>query len=74
MMKAHYPTLSIVELIRRHRDVKLLVEVETGVRLRPTNPVVLNLSLQRCAARSLRSGSDRAYRFDRKSLGRHVGQ
>ena len=31
---AHYPTFeSVVELVRRHRDVKLLVEVETGVHL-----------------------------------------
>ena len=31
---AIYPTFeSVVELIRRHRDVKLLVEVETGLRL-----------------------------------------
>ena len=31
---AHYPTFDhVVELIRRHRDVKLLVEVESGVRL-----------------------------------------
>ncbi|WP_296416933.1 DNA polymerase III subunit gamma/tau [Pseudooctadecabacter sp.] len=30
----HYPTFDhVAELIRRHRDVKLLVEVETGVRL-----------------------------------------
>ncbi|WP_370641147.1 DNA polymerase III subunit gamma/tau [Nereida sp. MMG025] len=31
---AHYPTFdSVVALIRAHRDVKLLVDVETGVRL-----------------------------------------
>jgi DNA polymerase-3 subunit gamma/tau len=36
---AHYPTFEhIVELIRRHRDVKLLVEVETGVRLAAYQP------------------------------------
>ena len=36
---AHYPTFeNIVELIRRHRDVKLLVEVETGVRLAAYQP------------------------------------
>ncbi|WP_281984437.1 DNA polymerase III subunit gamma/tau [Thalassorhabdomicrobium marinisediminis] len=36
---AHYPTFaSVVELIRRHRDVKLLVEVETGVRLAAYRP------------------------------------
>jgi len=36
---AHYPTFdSVVELIRRHRDVKLLVEVETGVMLAAYQP------------------------------------
>jgi DNA polymerase-3 subunit gamma/tau len=36
---AHYPTFEhIVELIHRHRDVKLLVEVETGVRLAAYQP------------------------------------
>jgi len=36
---AHYPTFDhVVELIRRHRDVKLLVEVETGVRLAAYQP------------------------------------
>ena len=36
---AHYPTFeTVVELIRRHRDVKLLVEVETGVRLAAYQP------------------------------------
>lgn len=31
---AHYPTFHhVVELIRSHRDVKLLVDVETGIRL-----------------------------------------
>ena len=36
---AHYQTFeSVVELIRRHRDVKLLVEVETGVRLAAYQP------------------------------------
>ena len=35
----HYPTFDhVVELIRRHRDVKLLVEVETGVRLAAYQP------------------------------------
>ncbi|AGI66310.1 DNA polymerase III subunit tau [Octadecabacter antarcticus 307] len=35
----HYPTFDhIVELIRRHRDVKLLVEVETGMRLAAYQP------------------------------------
>ena len=36
---AHYPTFDhVVELIRRHRDVKLLVEVETGVQLAAYQP------------------------------------
>ncbi len=36
---AHYPTFEhVVELIRRHRDVKLLVEVETGLRLAAYQP------------------------------------
>ncbi|MBT8411070.1 MAG: DNA polymerase III subunit gamma/tau [Octadecabacter sp.] len=36
---AHFPTFeSVLELIRRHRDVKLLVEVETGVRLAAYRP------------------------------------
>ncbi|MCF2904794.1 DNA polymerase III subunit gamma/tau [Octadecabacter sp. CECT 8868] len=36
---ALYPTFDhVVELIRRHRDVKLLVEVETGVRLAAYQP------------------------------------
>ncbi len=36
---AHFPTFeSVLELIRRHRDVKLLVEVETGVRLADYRP------------------------------------
>lgn len=36
---AHYPTFeTVVELIRRHRDVKLLVEVETGVMLAAYQP------------------------------------
>lgn len=35
----HYPTFDhVVELIRRHRDIKLLVEVETGVRLAAYKP------------------------------------
>ncbi|WP_375279960.1 DNA polymerase III subunit gamma/tau [Pseudooctadecabacter sp.] len=35
----HYPTFDhVAELIRRHRDVKLLVEVETGVRLAAYQP------------------------------------
>jgi len=35
----HYPTFDhVIELIRRHRDVKLLVEVETGVRLAAYQP------------------------------------
>ena len=36
---AHYPTFDhVVDLIRRHRDVKLLVEVETGVQLAAYQP------------------------------------
>lgn len=36
---AHYPTFeSVVGLIRHHRDVKLLVEVETGVMLAAYQP------------------------------------
>lgn len=36
---AHYPTFeSVVDLIRHHRDVKLLVEVETGVMLAAYQP------------------------------------
>lgn len=36
---AHYPTFDhVVELIRHHRDVKLLVEVETGLRLANYQP------------------------------------
>jgi len=36
---AHYPTFNhVAELIRAHRDVKLLVEVETGVRLAAYQP------------------------------------
>ncbi len=36
---AHYPTFDhVLELIRRHRDVKLLVEVETGLRLAAYQP------------------------------------
>ncbi|SPF77706.1 DNA polymerase III subunit gamma/tau [Pseudoprimorskyibacter insulae] len=36
---AHYPTFDhVVELIRSNRDVKLLVEVETGVRLSAYQP------------------------------------
>ncbi len=36
---AHYPTFDhVIELIRRHRDVKLLVEVETGVQLAAYQP------------------------------------
>ena len=36
---AHFPTFeSVLELIRRHRDVKLLVDVETGVRLAAYQP------------------------------------
>ncbi|MEL6959941.1 MAG: DNA polymerase III subunit gamma/tau [Pseudomonadota bacterium] len=36
---AHYPTFDhVVELIRTHRDVKLLVEVETGVKLANYRP------------------------------------
>ena len=36
---AHYPTFEhVVELIRKHRDVKLLVDVETSVRLAAYQP------------------------------------
>ncbi len=36
---AQYPTFDhVVELIRRHRDVKLLVDIETGVRLAAYQP------------------------------------
>ena len=36
---AHYPTFDhVVELIRKHRDVKLLVDVETGVKLAAYQP------------------------------------
>ncbi|WP_121064587.1 DNA polymerase III subunit gamma/tau [Chachezhania antarctica] len=51
---SHYPTFHhVVELIRSHRDVKLLVDVETGVRLVSYQPGRIEFEPAPDAARDL---------------------
>ncbi len=53
---ARYPTFEhVVELIRKHRDVKLLVEVEGGIRLAAYQPGRIEFTPSQTAPRDLAS-------------------